>query len=174
MIFLKWPSMSYLHFSILKSKDKDLYRVFDTLPNIKGVKIVTFDSYTFENLVVITRKNKVFPKNKQMLFKSAPNLIAISWFLQVNDFQKDPFVYHFSEKFERKSYTTVLLCREKQTNFSLKCEPKVLSENYIVAVQSQWIVGLKRVDFNSQWLQAEPKKPSRDKLLWEDTRNMVL
>ena len=70
--------MSYLHFSILKSKDKDLYRVFDTLPNIKGVKIVTFDSYTFENLVVITRKNKVFPKNKQMLFKSAPNLIAMS------------------------------------------------------------------------------------------------
>ena len=87
-----------------------------------------------------------------MSFKSAPNLIAISCFLQVNDFQKDPFVYHFSEKFERKSYTTVLLCREKQTNFSLKCEPKVLSENInlVVAVQSQWIVGLKRVDFNSQ------------------------
>ena len=67
----------------------------------------------------------------QMLWKfNNSAMCMLPWYLQVKNFHKISFVYHFIKVFEQKFYMTVLLCRIICQKFWYKYEQKELSQGY--------------------------------------------
>ena len=73
-------------------------------------------------------------------------------------FRKSPLFTISAKNLNGNSSRRQYCCEEKKDRFFTEMSNKgmyfVKIINLVVAVQSQWIVGLKRVDFNPQWLKA--------------------